>query len=496
MLTIGLKTDEQNRTIVSCKIDPSARARRLYIKNRDGEEVYSTEFTSIISKTIEIIVEDYGDKLVSIYPKSKEGILTVELQEKVKLIPATWEVAATATQEYPINNNEWNSPQISSVTVTPGNKYFGRSNLYVLGKSTVKVTVTVTQKSYAANADKIGWTIDGKEYTSGAKSDVLKTVGPRPIEITVTDTRGYIHKESRSISVSNYVPPSILPISSSKSVSVDRCDSEGNITKIGENLFVSARINFVKFGSPSNDNKGTLKYRIKEVGGEWVNADGETLLSSATQNATVDEVIPGCTVDQDKAYVVELIATDTIGDSSSMIFSIPSRAVFMERNGERNSISFFGEITENDSFEVYNKAIFHGGVEIDKEWHSLELREPFSPCDCGRAGGGVWYRLGVDGKVTIAFGVSCVEDISVDSDHILADLPDGIVPPRPMASICAAGIFRGSSLPELLQFKWGNYCTVWLNSSGNIRITNLVKNFTASNTNYINAIDGYISYYI
>lgn len=513
MLTIGLKTDEQNRTVISCKIDPSAYKRRLYIKNSVGNyiknangEDYFAQFSSsviLLPQTIEFIVEDYVDELVSIYPESQKGTLTVELHQ---LKGIKWEVAETLTQEYPINDNEWNSPQISTVTVSPGTKLLNANGLYVAGKSTVRVTVYIKNAGSngggaTVSSKNILWSIDGNdyEYIKTKESGLLKIAGTRPVLITITDSRGYKKEAKKEIFVYPYFYPGVSGVLTQAAVSkpptVSRCDQEGNLSSSGDSLFITAGVNFVSFPGVAT-NTCTLKYRIKEVGGEWENPDGKVLFQASTANSYYDGKVEQY-VNPDKSYVVVLTATDLLGGTSGLSFSIPARAVFMERNGERNSISFFGEITEDNSFEVYNKAIFHGGVEIvNKGWEDLTIVSSFSPLDCGRAGGGARYRMGADGKVAIAFGVSTSSDLT-NTTVLLTRLPPEIRPNRQVASICAAGMFDSTlSNPTIKAFSWGNLCTAWIDREGFLYITGLIKHIDISNPNYINAIDGYISYYI
>lgn len=317
------------------------------------------------AKDTNFFIEDYPD-LISPYPNSN----TIEFY-----------VFATIKQEYKddktdegygtvtLVSNSVTQPKISNIVVTPSNVVLDNNELIVQGKNGIKVSYT-SEGQLGASVTSESWSVEGMTYAKDKPSKTLITSGDVIVTLSATDTRGLVHNFKHTINVYQYSKPMIAPISGESMVTANRVDENNTATDRGENVFIRAS---KKWSTIGGNNGCKLRWRFRESSSqEW----------SAYRDLQTDENneyigrIPG-QFSRDSKYKLELSAIDDFGAVSESKELDIHNAVFMHRNGVKNSIAFGGRVTQSNALEVYQDAYFRGGMGIilDGKLYNITLKE-------------------------------------------------------------------------------------------------------------------------
>lgn len=145
-----------------------------------------------------------------------------------------------------------------SLSVSDGAGYSGTYGGYIQGLSKFKVDVTASG-SYGSTIKAYKTTADGKTYTAASfTTDIIAGSGTLTISVTVTDSRGRTATSSTTATVLTYVAPKITALT------VNRCDSEGNINSSGAYLAVTFSSSVTSLNS-KNAATYTVKYKKTSV---------------------------------------------------------------------------------------------------------------------------------------------------------------------------------------------------------------------------------------
>ena len=382
----------------------------------------------------------------------------------------------------------------ATITLTPVSSLSSIfNNLYIKGKSKVTVAFTNGEGKYGAEIVSYETMIDGKSGTPPYTSGYLVNPGSVTIIGTITDSRGYSRVYTKTITVIDYSPPQILPVSGESEVVVARCNSSGDLSDTGTYLKIKAKRYYSKvISGGSQKNTCSLEYRYKESGGSY--SSWTTILAST---ASSDEVVSGAligTLDIAKSYFVQIRAIDAIGESVISATTISTEKVYMHRAGSMNSFALGKYAEENNTFDVSEDitAIFRGRVRFPGEaWLSLSLYSSVatSSVNTGRYGGsGAYYRVCTGEKrICVSFNVSFTTSSStvrvVDKDQI----PKAYCPSNDVYALCPLGFSDGSR----------GIATVSVAPSGRVNIYAVHKlpGATLSTGETVSWIDGYIDFW-
>lgn len=232
------------------------------------------------------------------------------------------------------------------------------SAMYIQGKSKVKVTITA-QGKYGATISSYSATVNGQKNTeSEFTSDFLPNAGEVMILATATDSRGFTGTASAAITVEAYAKPQIVPVSGEGSALCYRCDTEGNKDDSGERLFLKALMSYTDL---NGKNSCSMSYRYRESGAtEW--SEPEIL-------QTTDDAYSGMlsgTFQKGKSYSVQASVTDTVGETSTITFDIPTEFVTFHMKSGGKGIGI-GKYAEKEALEVNMPADFIYGLSIGGE---------------------------------------------------------------------------------------------------------------------------------
>lgn len=234
--------------------------------------------------------------------------------------------------------------------------------LYVQGRTRIKVNVTVETK-YDAAVSMVLVFVNGTAYTSGQEI-LLSQSGNVGIYAQALDSRGNLGISSeRVITVHPYSAPKLLPVTGETSVICAKSDSSGNLDDDGTYLKIAVKrgYSYLEVAGVQN-NTCTISYRYKASGDASYSA-WTTFLSSSTVSDEKTEVLSGIITDADKAYIVQLRATDNLDGETISTFNVSGASI--QSHEVQNGFSF-GERAEAFAFSVAEHwtAKLKGPVEI------------------------------------------------------------------------------------------------------------------------------------
>ncbi len=259
-----------------------------------------------------------------------------------------------------IPENIYTKPTVS-IAVAPENPSSFPStlaSLYIQGKSKAKVTCTAspmynaTISEYTVSAG----TLSKKGSSAAPTTDYLQTAGSIPVTAKVKDSRGFYGKTAAAtnITVLPYSKPTIVPVDGQSKIICERSDANGALSRSGTYLRIRAK---AVYSSLDSKNTCKMQYRYKiESGASW----------SAWFNLTSSNGVVDATLDRgfsaQSAYTVELRAVDSIENSVSFPFKIPTDTVNFHLRAGGKGIGIGRYCAGEGRLDVAYDAFFEKGV--------------------------------------------------------------------------------------------------------------------------------------
>lgn len=242
----------------------------------------------------------------------------------------------------------------ATMAITPVSNLSSPFNaLYIRGKTMVTVNINGGVGKYGAIIT--SYTVgvgSASGYNSPYTSPYLTQAGEVTITGTVTDSRGYSRTYTQNITVTDYSPPQIIPISGEDEVIAARCDSSGNLSDEGTYLKIKAKANCSKVvtGGVQN-NFCAIRYRYKVEGGTY----SPWTIILAEKSAS-DEIITGSllggALNTTSTYYVQVQAIDTIGETATTTIVVPTDRVYMHKAGSMRSLGIGKYVEEENTVDI------------------------------------------------------------------------------------------------------------------------------------------------
>lgn len=260
-----------------------------------------------------------------------------------------------------VPDNEVTKPS-GNLSISPsGNlpEVFGGQ--YIQGKTALQVVFNAA--SAYSSVSSCVFTVEGRTYTGDSlTTENLSGSGEIPYVGTVVDARGYRREFSGYITAESYSPPYI------SDALCQRCDSNGIPDTGGTYL----HLRFTMLYAAISGNVCRVYRRHREQGGSY---GAETEI---TGNG-FDFILPGITTDPEKAYQVQIILRDTIGEREVYTFDIASQfhTIHLKEGGKGIA---FGKRATKDNFSCAMNAEFGatGKVAVweDSEGGNIQITSP------------------------------------------------------------------------------------------------------------------------
>ena len=294
-------------------------------------------------------------------PSATEGTITLTCKTRFK---DSTTVVGTSTVSFTVKvpNNSTTQPKLD-MTLTPMHSLSSAfDGVYVQGKSKVNVTHSA-ESDYSTIAsyktEILGKTGSGKTYTSA----ILSNAGAVTIKGTVTDARGYSTTKTVSINVVPYSRPRVIPGENQSSIICTRCNSNGTVDPGGVYLLIKAGRMYSKVVSGTQKNFCKLSYSYKTDSEDKYSNPVELLLRTATTDY-VSVKITDKEFDDATAYNVKLIAEDDIGETDTVIITIPTAFATYHAppDGHGFTLGGYHDPSKIDVFDCRFDAEFEGDV--------------------------------------------------------------------------------------------------------------------------------------
>ena len=270
--------------------------------------------------------------LASQIPNATSGTLTVRCITKsgsttigTKTVTVTLKVPASV------------APTISSVaTAEATSGLAAQFSAYIKGKSTIKATITAagakgsTIKSYST-------TFNGKTYTGSSwTSSAVTAAGSLSLVTTVTDSRGRTAKKTTTITVLDYVAPTISKLKAY------RVDAAGNADPDGEYIAVEYKASVAHLAG-KNRFTGQIDYKLSTAT-EWTQLVTLTAAAGTSDTLRTSEGTAkptGVTFSADYSYSIRLSLSDYFTEANPYTTRLDSGEVILDIGADGKSVGIF-----------------------------------------------------------------------------------------------------------------------------------------------------------
>lgn len=255
------------------------------------------------------------------------------------------------------------------------------SSLYIPGKTKVigEMPKSTWKGKYKTEVLTATITVGNQSGEAPFTSDYITGANAFYVKGTVTDARGISTTYQQLITPTVASIPQLLPVEGNSSVivarwKVDEENPNGVIASDGDQMYIAVRRNFSPLiVNGEQGNFCSISFKAKAMGSndesDWITILDENAESDEVRIVIENVVIGGdeTVFDKTKTYTIQLEARDDLGNSNISTFKLPTEAVYMCRAPKINSIAFGGYVSQDNSFEVYQEAIFHGGFVLKSE---------------------------------------------------------------------------------------------------------------------------------
>jgi hypothetical protein len=333
---------------ISGTVTPSSTAFNHKIQLKIGSTVKDTITLAVGTTTFSYTIPH------SWFPSSTSGTVSAVLQtyNGTTLI-------ATTSKNITANVPASIVPSVSAFTAAIAAN--GLSGSYVQSKTTAKLTATAAAgsgssiKSYTYSGPNI--TSSGNSTTTTANNittAAIKSSGTLTYTVQVQDNRGRTASKTVTISVQPYSVPSI------SSVSVKRCDANGNLSD--SRTYARYTINS-SYSAVGGNNTRTVTVAYSSNNGSSYSA--ETTLQAATDTvSTKTGTYGGGAFAVASSYVLRFTIKDAYGATATMTAPLQSAARPINISANGKGVAIGGMSTKN-AFEVSMAADFNSSVNID-----------------------------------------------------------------------------------------------------------------------------------
>lgn len=242
-------------------------------------------------------------------------------------------------------------PNISSVTPVSSVTTGTFANLYVQGKTTVKLTCNATMGSGATISSYTfsGPNLNASSTSNIATSGIITSSGTLTYTVIVTDSRGRTASTTVPITVHPYAKPSF------KSVSVNRSNSAG--LSDGGGTYAKYTVEGA-YSSVGGKNTRTITIAHSSNNGSTYSA--ETTIQAATNlNPTVSNVYGSGSLSATTSYLIRFTIKDGYGATETAILTLSTVSRAINIKADNNGIAF-GKIAEGNGVETPWNITFKG----------------------------------------------------------------------------------------------------------------------------------------
>lgn len=337
---------------------PHSVSYRYKLRFALGEWIYTTGLIHPNTKSLYTYTSQIPLSVASqITGSPPKGTMTVTLYTYLNTTDTTPISSYSNTFTVTVPDNAYTKPSVK-MSLSPISSLPEQFNgLYIQNKTGVMAEFE-TEAKFGATISSCSMSVDGKTYESSYQSYLLYKYGTIPVTGKVTDSRGYSASQTQDIIVIPYSKPSIIPYNGESSIVCKRCDKEGNLTPSGTCLRIKVGMNYSKVVVDDvQKNFCLLRLQYKPEGsGTW--SDWIDIISKESSLYAVDTVLKDINLSGTTTYLVQIEAIDDIGESSTMLITIPTEdcTFHLKQGGKAIGVGKYAEkdyiVDINDKWEL------------------------------------------------------------------------------------------------------------------------------------------------
>lgn len=279
---------------------------------------FGSDIPNSISGSFKIYVTSYNSSGTQVGDTSAEFTLTLPTSNRTPTVSTGWASAS----------------------------YTAVASNCVAGYSDIKVTVDTSRITcnYGATVKQVNITCNsynGVTTTSGTFTAGRAIAGNNIVTVTVYDSRDLSTTYTQTIVGKSYSPPSF------SSLSVIRCDSTGAESSGGTYYAVTPSVAYTSY---DGNNNLTIKTRWQVFGGSYSSY-------SNINNSVKSAAQGGGNIATTASYLIEVVATDSIGQSSTQTRTLTNTSVAATLNLKSNGLgaAFFGLSSTDKELTVFGR---------------------------------------------------------------------------------------------------------------------------------------------
>lgn len=281
-------------------------------------DVFAAAIPNSISGTLKIYVESYNSSGTQVGTTSAEFSLSIPTSNRL-----------------PTCTNGWAS---ASYTAVASNCVAGYSDIQVA------VNTDLITFNYGATLKQVN--INCNSYsvitkTSGTFNCGKAIAGNNIVTVTVYDSRGLSTTYTKTVVAKSYTPPSF------SSLAIIRCDSTGAESSAGTYYAVTPSVAYTSY---DGNNSLTIKTRWQVFGGSY---SSYTNINNNVKSAAQG----GGNIATTSSYLIEVVAIDSIGQSSTQTRTLTNTSVAATLNLKSNGLgaAFFGLSSTDKELTVFGR---------------------------------------------------------------------------------------------------------------------------------------------
>ena len=392
-------------------------------------------------------------------------------------ISGAWSNSAiTKTLSIVNANPTFTSGMVSYADVNEAVVAVTKNNQQILQNKSI-ITATVGEATANKGATIKEYTLELNGVTKTASTSgavpfgVVNSSQDITLSVTAKDSRGNTTTAKKTVNVTEYSKPLVIPLGSENAIQCYRSDGNGNRISNSTSLWIKARRSYHNI---SGKNGCALQLRWKTAAASWNDTAhlwSDLLSKTNTAGDEYNALIPGVVFDLKEAYTVQIRAIDDIGEYEIKTFDVPTQdvALHLGKGGKNVSVGTYCDYSEDHTFyskwkAIFDKEVIIGGLPVvnhiveegtDSNWTYRKWKsgivELWGICKATLANGSV-----LSGRISYPFALT-------GTVYGIGTLND-------------AGGNGAGALPWNLKLTYGtDLCEVWVHNPGSV-------GFTSANT--------------
>lgn len=243
--------------------------------------------------------------------------------------------------------------ELSPVSPAPG--------VYVQSLSQVQASISADGK-YGTDIESYSLTVNGiGTYSSPYLSGYLTKSGEITVTGSATDSRGIVGTTEQTITVIPYYKPKLTGVAAYRVKVTEEETEDGEVQRKieaaddGEYLKIEATRDYapVITEDGTQHNYCSIKYRYRQENSTAWSEYTEILAEDGESDAVETEPLLNAAFSKEYGYIVQIVATDTMGQETVSTVQIPCERIFRHKRAGGRGLGLGGYCEEDDLLDIH-----------------------------------------------------------------------------------------------------------------------------------------------